>query len=131
MNRERLEHTARKVLPFLDPKKFYMGTWRDKRRCGTVCCAFGAEALSPYGQQQGLSWGNGMATPYFNGYSEVSAAMYYYEIDYETACWLFLSGSYIDTFAYDETCQREVMYVSGITPAHVAARIETLLACEG
>ncbi len=130
MNRKRLMHTAREVLPFVEPEKLQMSSWV----CGTSACAFGHECLSEAGRKAGLrlvSVGP-YREPAFRGHNNIHAAASYYGIDLDTALWLFSPEAYSEEDDWkgnpNSYCQYECDH-HAITPAHVAARIESLLAC--
>lgn len=120
MNRERLEHTAREVLPYVKDEDFRMAVWA----CQTAACAFGSEALSKYGRKNGLCVMRS-ASPHERGevwlgdLNGLAAVESYYGIDKTTAFWI------VDPNAYDELGWDS----DQITPAMVAERIESLLAC--
>lgn len=98
IRRERLLHTARDVLPFIKQEHFDMTEWK----CGSVCCAFGAEADTKYAHERGLrlvyakrifSMQESNAIPVLvegeETYDRIWAAMQYYGITENVADWLF------------------------------------------
>ena len=117
MNRRRLEHTAREVLPYLHDDEFEMSVWA----CQTAACAFGSEALSKYGKENGLTVKRTKDPNEFAGFIRYrgkigcTAAALYYDISGADASWLFAAWSYTAEI---------------VTPVMVAERIESLLACE-
>jgi len=113
MNRHRLEHTAREVLPFVEPERFDMTEWQ----CGSTACAFGHECLSPFGKENGLRLvmsAPGWFRPTFDNEDGYKAVVAYYEISQTEARWIF------SRLQYESPNPR---------PAEVAERIESLLAC--
>jgi hypothetical protein len=125
MNRKRLMHTAREVLPYIKPEKFCMGTWK----CQTAACAFGHECMTVEARKAGLRLvheGDGDYCPTLGEAEGMKAAAAYYDISEEDACWLFDPYSYrIPPWGVGECVTTEE-----IDPAMVVIRIETLLACE-
>ena len=100
MNRRRLEHTAREVLPFVETDQWDM--WLFLPKPGCPACAFAHECRS---------------VRRYSAISDFEAeVMAYYSIDAEAARWIFSAPSYGPIYHP--------------APAEVAERIESLLASE-
>lgn len=114
MHKERLTKLA-ELMDGLKPEQFDIGDWVSLYKggeadCGTVACACGWAAITPWFKQQGLSLDGG--TPTFDGWHGLSAAAEFFGLDRYDAERLFLG------FGYDS---------EPVEPSDVALAIRTLI----
>ena len=117
MNRERLQQmvTMLRELPATNHIGFDLGDWY----CGTTACAVGHACLDPVFREQGLTLRQDFdgVCPVFGVHDGWDAVEMFFELSTAEAENLFYRPTYPE-------------YGANTTPAHVADRIEELLAIE-